>query len=122
MALIDVTELLNDPDMVDEVTQIKRVSRADSFGQNIITQESIETVGSIQPASAKVIQRLPDALRQADIKSFWIKGIITATSPGKYTDILVSCGIRYQIQSVADWSNWGEGYCEGTCVAEVPAE
>lgn len=121
MALLDVDELMTDPDLVDEVTQIKRVSRADNFGQNVITEVCIQTVGSIQPASGAVLQRLPDFLRNSSVKSFWLKGIITATSPGKYTDILVSNGQRYQVQHIFDWSNWGEGFTEGVCVDEVPA-
>lgn len=121
MALVDVTELLSDPDFVDPVTQIKRVSQANSFGENVITSVPFETIGSVQPASGKVINRLPEALRVADVKSFWIKGEITATEPGKYTDIIVCKGKRYQVQSVQDWSNFGEGYCEGTCVMEKPS-
>ena len=79
------------------------------------------TVGSVQPASGKVVQRLPDALRVADISSFWVKGVITADGTTKYPDILVFQGRRYQVQTVADFSNYGQGYCEGTCVAEKPS-
>jgi hypothetical protein len=121
MAQIDVTELLSDPDFVDPVTHISRTSLVNGFGEQILGESSVQTFGSVQPASGKVIQRLPEELRVANLSSFWLKGKILVSEPGKYTDILVFNGRRYQVQMVFDWMNWGEGWCEGTCVAEVPA-
>jgi len=121
MAQLNIDELLSDPDLVDQVIQIKRTSSVDSLGQNIVNEVCINTVGSVQPASGKVVNRLPEALRVANVKSFWIKGVITATADGKYTDIIVWAGQRYQIQTLMDWANFGEGYTEGTCVAEKPS-
>lgn len=121
MARIDVSELMVDPDFVDTVSIFTRVPTVNSFGEMTLQESCIQTVGSVQPASGRVIQRLPESLRVANLSSFWIKGKLTATAPGKYTDILVFKGYRYQIQTIFDWSNWGEGYCEGVCVAEVIA-
>lgn len=121
MAQIDVSSLLSDPDFVDPVQLVTRTSQKNSLGENIISSTTVQTVGSVQPASFKVVQKLPEALRVADVSSFWLRGTIIATAPGKYSSILVFKGKRYQVQTVADWSNFGEGYTEGTCVAEVPA-
>lgn len=121
MADIDVTELLGDPDLVDPVQLITRTPFITSFGENTLQEQTQNTVGSVQPATGRVISRLPEAMRVANISSFWIKGTIIASAPGKYSSILVFRGKRYQVQTVFDWSNFGEGYCEGTCVAEVPA-
>lgn len=121
MANIDVTDLLSDPDFVDDICLVDRVPSINSFGENTLKETSFKTVGSVQPATAKVIQRLPEMLRVANLSSFWFKGNIVASASGKYTSVLVFKGLRYQVQTVADWSNFGQGYCEGTCVAEVPA-
>lgn len=121
MAQVNVNELLSDPDFVDEIQLVTRVPQINSLGENILTESSLLSVGSVQPASGRAISRLPEALRVANISSFWFKGVIVASAPGKYSSILVFKGRRYQVQTVFDWSNWGEGYCEGTCVAEVPA-
>ena len=121
MAQLNIDELLSDPDLVDKVIQIRRVPAVNLLGENTLSEEKIETIGSVQPASGKVVNRLPEAMRVANVRSFWIKGTITATAPGKYSDILVFAGQRYQIQTIMDWINFGEGYCEGTCVAEVPS-
>lgn len=121
MAQIGVSELMSDPDFVDAIQLVTRVPRINSLGENTLQECAVTSVGSVQPASGKVVQRLPEALRVADISSFWFKGVIIASAPGKYSSILVFRGRRYQVQTVSDWSNWGPGYTEGTCVAEVPA-
>ncbi len=121
MARIDVTELLTDPDFVDQIQLVTRVPSVNSLGENILAESTIRTIGSVQPADGKVIQRLPEALRVANVSSFWFKGVIEASAPGKYSSILVFKGRRFQVQTVQDWTNWGAGWCEGTCVAELPA-
>lgn len=121
MALLDVTELMSDPDFVDIIQVITRVPVVNSLGENIISDSILSSVGSVQPANFKTVQKLPEAFRVANVSSFWFKGNIIATAPGKYSSILVFNGVRYQVQTVADWSNFGEGFTEGTCVAEIPS-
>lgn len=121
MPQLDVTELMTDPDFVDEMIQVSRLSRVDSLGQNVLTECRNETVGSVQPADGKLIERLPEAERVHNLMSFWLQGTIVASAPGKYTDILIFQGKRFQVKTVFDWSAWGDGWCEGLCVAEVPA-
>lgn len=121
MALIDVTELLTDPDFVDAMSVLTRVPSVNSLGENYLTETTQVSVGSVQPASGRVVSKLPELFRVANVSSFWFKGKIVATAPGRYSSIILFKGERYQVQTVNDWSNWGAGFCEGTCVAEVPA-
>jgi len=121
MAFIGVTELMSDPDFVDAMQVITRLPSINFLGENSLRESVLDTVGSIQPADFKTLQRLPEELRVADVSSFFFKGQIIATAPGKYSSILVFKGKRYQVQTVADYSNWGPGYTEGTCIAEVPS-
>lgn len=122
MAQLDVSELMVDPDFVDDIRVVSRTPQVNSLGENVLTECSVATIGSVQPADYKTVKRLPEALQNEDVSSFWVKGpSIVASAPGKYTTILVFRGRRFQVQTVADWSNFGEGYCEGTCVAEKPS-
>ncbi len=120
MAQIDVTELLVDPDFIDPVTIVHRKSTVDDLGENSLEESCEPTFGSVQPASGKTLARLPEALRVANVSSFWVKGVIRADATAKYPDVLVFAKKRYQVQTVFDYSNWGAGWCEGTCVAEKP--
>lgn len=121
MAQVDVTELLTDPDFVDAIQLVTRIPSINSLGENILKESCVNSFGSVQPASGRVIQRLPEALRVANLSTFWFKGPIIASEPGKYSSILIFKGRRYQVQLVFDWTNFGQGWSEGTCVAEAIA-
>ncbi len=121
MAQIDVTELFTDPDFVDAMSLITRHPMVNTKGENFMNEVVLDSVGSVQPASGKTISRLPEALRVADVSSFWFKGEIVTSALNKYPSIIVFKGKRYQVLQVDDWTNWGQGWCEGVCVAEKPA-
>ena len=122
MALIDVSELMVDPDFVDACSIITRTPTVNSYGEQVIVDAApIDTVGSVQPADTETIEKLPEALRSRNVKSFFIKGVIPTLGTGKYPSILSYQGKRYQIIYVADFSNFGAGYTEGACVLEEPA-
>lgn len=121
MSQLGVTELFTDPDFVDPMTVVTRRPAVDGFGAVSFTEQVTRSVGCIQPASGKTVNKLPEELRVANVSSFWFKGEIIASAPGRYSSIIVFKGRRYQVQFVFDWTNWGSGYSEGTCVMEVPA-
>ena len=121
MAQIDVSDLLLDPDFIDPVTLIHRTMIVGSNGLGQIIEECEETVGSVQPASGKTLNRLPDALRIQNVSSFYIKAGIIADSSCAYPDIIKYKGKRYQVEQVNDWSNFGAGWMVGVCVAERPS-
>lgn len=121
MAQIDVSELMSDPDFVDPISVITRVPYVNGKGEQTLTEKVLNSIGSVQPASYKTVQKLPDAMRVANMYQFWFKGEIIASEPGKYSSIVVFKGKRYQVMTVEDWTNFGAGYTAGVCVAEVPA-
>jgi galactose-6-phosphate isomerase len=121
LGTIDVTDLLCDPDFVDRMVLIHRTPTVSAAGENSLAESSEKTWGSVQPISGKTLQRLPDGLRVANVKSFWIKGVIVADAKGKYSDVIVSRGVRYNVTFVFDWTNWGSGWSEGTCVQVKPS-
>lgn len=121
MAQLDVSDLLLDPVFVDTLTLIHRTPTINSMGENTLVEASVVTVGSVQPASTKQIMRLPEALRLADVRSFFIKAEIKCDGSTTYPDIISFQGKRFQVQSAAPWLNYGAGWNEGICVAEIPA-
>jgi hypothetical protein len=121
MSQIDVTELLTDPDFVDKVQLISRTTEINTKGENILSESCSQTVGCVQPISGKTLLRLPENFRVDNMMSFWIKGSIIAVRPGKYSSVIVFRGRRFNVQHVFDWTQAGAGWCEGACIAEVPA-
>lgn len=120
MGLIDVTDILSDPDMVDPLTIIRRLTDVNEFGENVLSEQKFPTYGSVQPASGRTIQRLPEAMRVAGVFSFFVQGQIISDGVSKYPDLIEFNRQRYAVQVVFPYTNWGAGYSEGTCVRERP--
>lgn len=121
MALIDVSDLLLDPDFINNVSLIHRTTVVNSFGKNELTETSVDTFGSVQPAPVKEIQRLPEALRMSDVRKFWIKAEILSDGDSQYPDIILFQGKRFQIINTEPWMNYGAGWNAGLCVWEKPS-
>lgn len=121
MGQIDVSDVIADPDFAGPMSIVRRTPSVNSLGENVISEYTFATTGSIQSASASSLQRIPDALRAPNMKSFWVRGEIVTAGAGSYPDILVFNGKRFQVQNVFDWTNWGSGWSEGICIAEVIA-
>lgn len=120
-ALIDVTQLLHDPDFVENMSLISRIPAVNAYGENIISETTLNSIGSVQPTSGRDLLRLPEALRQMDVFTFWFQGVIAGSSAGVYPMILVFKGKRYQVQKILDWTSWGHGWSEGIATAELPS-
>lgn len=118
MADLDLSDIITDSDFADKVSIIRRTAVVDQTGINIITEEIIETLGSVQPPSAGEVMRAPEGLRSKDLKSFWVRQELLARVEDGYPDVLVFNGRRFQIISVQNWNNFGTGYSQGICVDE----
>lgn len=120
-ATLDVSDLLLDADFVSNVSIIQKTASVNSFGKTVTSESTLATVGSVQPATAKDLQRVPDALRQSDVRKFWIKAQILTDGSGQYPSVISFGGVRFQIISCEPWLNWGAGWNVGLCVAEKPS-
>lgn len=120
--LIDVSELMSDPDFVAPIVLVSRQERVSNFGANELIDVPKNTVGSVQPVSGKTLARIPEAYRVSNVKEFFLREKIVTDSRSKYPDVLVKNGVRYAVQVVFDWSDWGAGWSQGTCVQEAPTK
>jgi len=122
MAQLDVSDLLLDPDFVDPTTIIRRTTSVNDYGENIVSEpQQINTICSVQPANFKQLQRLPEALRMADVRSFFIKIEILQDKTSAYPDIILFQNQRYEVQTSAPWLNYGGGWCEAIAVRQAPS-
>lgn len=121
MGQIDVTDLLADPDLVDDLIIIRRNASVDGFGENKVVERGEPSIGVVVPASGKTLLRLPEALRIQSVSSFFVRGKIESDGSCAYPDILMFKGSRYEVQLINDFTNWGDGWCEGVCVREKPS-
>lgn len=120
MALIDVSELLTDPDFTNTVTLIRRASTVNTYGENIMTETQSTITAVVQGANTESLERVPEGARLSDLIDVYYKGQLTAESPSGYADVIVWGGKRYQVfEVVEDFMNFGAGFTKAVCKLEA---
>ena len=117
MALIDVSEIITDPDFQDSVTLIRRTSVINSSGRNVLAESSSTVKMIVQPAKPDDLKRLPDSVRRQDAINVWYRGTLSSDAGGVYPDIVVWNSKRFQVYTADPFGNWanGTGYTEAIC-------
>jgi hypothetical protein len=119
MALIDVSDLLNDPDFVNEFTVVRRTSTVNDFGENIIGDTNICAIGSIQAGNGDTLRRLPEAARKENAITVYTKTELKADNNSNgYSDIIVWKNQRFQVLVISPWGNYGAGWYQCDCIME----
>lgn len=120
MALIDVSELLTDPDVTNTVTLIRRASTVNTYGENVMTETQSTITAVVQGANTESLERVPEGARLSDLIDVYYEGQLTAGSPSGYADIIVWGGKRYQVfEVVEDFMNFGAGFTKAVCKLEA---
>ena len=118
MARIDVSFLLKDPDFVNSISIVRRTTTVNDFGENELTEETISAIASVQAADGKTLLSLPETARLEDYKNIYTKTKLIADETGKYSDIIIWEGNRYQLIKIYPWGNFGQGWYKGLCKIE----
>lgn len=122
MPLIDVSDLLTDPDFCETVTLTRSVETVSGLGR---ASEATTTTN----ITAVVTAINGDFIRQTDAE-FAVNQIMVHSqtrlrgiTPGAPADIVGWKGNTYVVKRSNDWSNYGVGFSAATCeLQEVTAE
>src|SRR4051794_6728959 len=110
MANISVSELLFDPDFVDQCIVIRNEEIVGDDGVATYTEHRIPIVASIQPSSGDVLDINPDLIRTGGtyeiITTF---PLVTATDVTK-SDSVIWRETEFTVISVARFGNFGGQY------------
>ena len=119
MALIDVSELLLDPDFADQAILIKRSLSVNANGEAVISEMELPVTVVIQGVNNKDLVKLPEGARLSDAITVFYAGQLQAESPDGYSDIIVWCGRRYEVGPVTEnFMNHGAGFTRAICIGE----
>lgn len=115
MALIDVSELLSDPDFVDDFAVVRSTRTVGTDGRTVDVPGYYYTYGCVQPAKESQLRQLPEADRVGDFISvvtvFQLYALTDSTAP----DIVQWNCRNYRVKVTRDWTNYGEGFNEALC-------
>jgi hypothetical protein len=116
MALLDVSELLTDPDFCSAITIIRvtEVIGDDGISVQTETQET-NVVAVVEAGSGQQLVLLDDGSRISDsIRVYCTIPLAAATSTNKADKILFG-GYNYICKNVRNWGMFGAGYWEADC-------
>lgn len=116
MALLDVSDIILDPDFADTGIVCERATQTigeDGMAHN--ETKRIKFTGVVTPDMGDVLERLDSGER--------VKGRITIHSrfplrdgaEGGSADIIVWKGKRYTVSRVSDLTNFGRGFTRASC-------
>lgn len=125
MANIDLTELMSDPDFIDDVYLVRQAVAVGTNGRATVTPTTTEEVMSVQSPNSEQAKELPEGTRLEDSLVAYFFGELHPLAPGRTADIVIPrtgsrAGRRFAVDKlIGDWSNWGAGWCCALCIAEV---
>lgn len=108
--MIDVSEILNDPDICQEFTILRSTDGKFVMGGWEDKTQQIPGYGAITVASSKQLEMLPEGDRPSGAMAFYSTQELFTThvdpKPGT-SDILLWRGEKYRIMQVKPWIDFG---------------
>lgn len=98
---------------------IHRMTRtADLSGRAETATEEIAATGVIQPSKGEDLDRLEESDRGDQAVTVWTSTPLTSGTETNLPDEIEWRGTRYMVRHVADWEDYGKGFCRAICVAQ----
>lgn len=120
MALIDVSDILRDPDFTNRIQLIRRSVTVNEHGENVMAEATSYITAVVQGDNTETLTKLPEGARLSDVITVYYRGLLTAERAGGYADVVVWSGKRYQVKEVTeDFLNFGAGFTKALCVLEA---
>ena len=116
MALLDVSEILLDPDFMDiGLTCTRSVQTVGDNGRPSVTETVTPFAGVVTSDKGDILERLAGAERKKG--SILIHTIfqLTAGSGDTAADIVTWRGKQYTVSNVNDYAHFGRGFVCATC-------
>lgn len=115
MALLDVSDLLADPDFADTLTLIRSVETVTDEGLAERTETSATITGVVQSGAGDMLRLGADAAQASGAITVYTTTPLRVVSEAGPADVLEWRGRRYTVVQVSDWGNFGAGCYAATC-------
>lgn len=118
MALLDVTQILTDPDLVDIFDVIRRQETVDNTGTSVVTPTTfsrvIGVVTSIGPSSLDRSENYQTFTRSISVVTkFPLRGETTGYQP----DIVYWRGDSFVVKAIDPYPQFGPGFWQAECTS-----
>jgi galactose-6-phosphate isomerase len=114
MALIDVSDLLLDPDFADSFTIVRLAETVGDDGRAVRTETRETVMGVVQPYGSTT-QITPDAAQVMGPIEIHTQAQLRGATAFSAADQVEWNGHRYSVRVVNDWSRFGAGFYHAVC-------
>lgn len=118
MALIDVSELMTDPDFTNTISLTRRTQTISDYGETVLTGITGDATVVVQAGNGETLKRNPEYSVMTDWITIYAKIDFRADGNGYYADKITWGGRTFQVKTVTDFMNWGDGYTRADCLIE----
>lgn len=115
MPLLDVSEVLLDPDFADAFTVYRQSVTVGANGRADRAEAAFSTVGVVTPDMWSTLQRAPEGSNASETITVITPFRLTSSVDGYDADEIVWNGKRYVVRAVGDCSRYGAGFVEASC-------
>jgi len=116
MALLDVTEVLLDPDFMDTSLSVLRIAQSvGNDGNSVNTPSTSPFAGVITSNTGEILYRLPEGERLADNIMIHTIFRLQDGQSGFTADIINWQGRQWTVSNVNDYSHFGRGFVAALC-------
>jgi galactose-6-phosphate isomerase len=115
MPLLDVAEILLDPDFVDSLVCARNTQTVNDSGIATDTAATIPFYGVVTNNSGDLLLRLAEGSRISGSITVHSQFLLQAGSDGQDADIVTWNGRQYTVTNVGDWSRFGRGFTAANC-------
>lgn len=115
MPLLDVAEILLDPDFVDSLVCARMTQTVDDNGIAADTPTSVPFFGVVTNNIGDLLMRMAEGSRINGSITVHSQFNLVAGSDGIDADIVTWNGRQYTVTSVGDWSRFGIGFTAANC-------
>lgn len=118
MAFIDVSEIVNDPDFQDTITITRRAQTINDYGENVLVPVISTMLAVVQAGNGETLERNPGYSVMTDWITIYAQFDFKTDGEGFYADLIGWSGRNYQVKTVTDFINWGNGYSRADCLIQ----
>jgi galactose-6-phosphate isomerase len=117
MPLLDVTEVLADPDLADTFSVLRRTETINASGEVVVTSQQINGVVGVVTAGSESLSRGEDFQSLTKTLSVTTTFRLQGPSPGRQPDIVLWGGSQFLVTFIDDFTHFGKGHVEAECVS-----
>ena len=115
MPLLDVSEILLDPDFVDSLVCARQTQTVDDDGIATDTPTTTPFFGVVTNNTGDLLMRLAEGSHINGSITVHSRFLLQAGSDGQDADIVTWNGRSYTVTNVGDWSRFGIGFTAANC-------